>query len=104
MTLNFGITTLDIQLEDVPSGCFGTLDEEDKILAILDILIRDLNEKSPVKVFEGQSSVCHQYIRAVNSEARFTDRCCYEARGSKNIECVVDIPNKWLDLLTIFLG
>lgn len=104
MTLTFGITTLNVELEEVPKGCISNLSEEDKIVAVMDILLRDLNEHNPVSVFQGQSSVCHQYIRRIDSQAKFTDRCCYESRGSKEVECLVDIPNDWLNILDIFLG
>ena len=104
MTLSFGIVKLDVELEDIPYGCLGNLTEDEKILVVMDIVLRDLNEKGDIVVFEGQSSVCHQFIKQVSGMAKFTDRCCYEPTDSKSVECLADLPNKWLSILDILLG
>lgn len=103
MTLSFGISKVNIELEDEPPGCMGKLSEDDKVTATLDILLRDLDPKGPWSIFEGQSSMCHQYIKKVNGMAKFTDRCCYESVDNEGIACITDIPNRWLKILDILL-
>lgn len=104
MTLSFGIAKMPVVLEDLPSGCLGRLGEEEKVYAVMDIVLRDLDPKKSIEVYEGQSSVCHQYIQKVHYMAKFTDRCCYQSVDNEGIDCITDIPNRWLSVLDILLG
>lgn len=104
MTLRFGTVDMQIEIEDDPPGCLGCLREQDKILVVLDLALRDLNPSGPIVVSEGQASVCFQWIVETDGRAKFTDRCCYESDDGDHIECLTDITNKWLNILDILLG
>ena len=104
MTLTFGLEKLQIELQESPAGCLGKMSEDQRIQAVVDILMRDLKDDGPVNVFEGESSICHQVIKEENGMAKFTDRCCFQARDGKDIVCVIDIPNRWLHILDILLA
>ena len=104
MTLTFGIFKLDVDLEDDPPGCLGKVTEEEKVLEVLQLMLRDLNVTNPVVIHEGHSSVCHNIIKPYGKMANFTHRCCYQATDNQYIECVDDIPNRWLSILDILLA
>ena len=60
-TLTFGISQFKVILEDQPQGCFGEMDEDHKMRAVMSVVLTDFAEDDQIKVYEGGSCVCHQY-------------------------------------------
>ena len=90
-----------MELQDLPRGCLARLSEHEQVLAILDVTIRDLKVGGPISIHEGRAGVCHQVIKEQSGFAKFTDRCCYKKLDEDTVECYIDIPNKWLQILDI---
>ena len=92
---------MTVELEDEPRGCLPYLTEHEQTLAMLDVTIRDLKADGPIKIHEGRAGVCYQVIKEQNGFAKFTDRCCYKKLDEDTVECYIDIPNKWLQILDL---
>ena len=104
MTLTFGVSKLTIDFRDEPYGCVRNLTEHEKVQTILDIIIRDLNGDGPPRVIEGKAGICHQVMKVSDGAVKFTDRCCYRKLDKDEIECYIDIPNRWLRLLDVMMA
>ena len=98
MTLTMGTTNLVVELQDIPFGCFGELNEREKNETITHLLIRDFKHNNDV-MLEGEERICHEIIKAEGKYAAFKDYCCHRHELSKEITCTTAVPSIWLKIL-----
>ena len=98
MTLSFGVEKLFIELYDSPDGCFGHLEEDDKMATLLHLMLRDF-QSLPGPVLVEEERVCHEVVSDIDGYAKFEDRCCFINRMSGTVDCTMNIGNIWLKIL-----
>ena len=59
MTLSFGVATVAVELYEEPYGCLLGLTEAEKVTALLEPLLKDLNDGRHFIINEGEA-ICHQ--------------------------------------------
>ena len=104
MTLTFGTKSMDIELEDIPSGCFGELPEKQKVEMVQMLMMRDFKEGDGPTTFKSAERVCHEIIVDQNGYGKFTDWCCYMDSISGVKTCENSNANEWLQFLYVLLG
>ena len=103
MTLSFGVMPLPVKVKEEPIGCIRNLTEREKILVIVDLLMRDFDWRSNYTVKE-PDRVCHQIIQDDAGRAKFTHQCCSRRRSTGKTYCRTDFNNRWLNILNTMLA
>lgn len=103
MTLTLGVENMVIPLEDHPHGCINSLTEDEKVMAVMYLLMRDFKADSTNITIEDQERICHEVIQKTGKVAKFTDRCCHVDPITKGLACTTDIINIWLRMLFVML-
>ncbi|ESN93587.1 hypothetical protein HELRODRAFT_180676 [Helobdella robusta] len=114
MTLTFGTTKTQVELNDSPYGCFGQLPEMDKMSLIRELTMVDFlnvapnkdheNKTKNLEVVQNGARICHEIVENDNGYARFTDCCCYADVYSGQKVCINSSQNSWLTFLYTLLS
>ena len=85
-------------------GCIWNLTENEKIDAVMYLLMRDFQDLESEITLDQHERICHEIIqKRSGNHGKFTDRCCHISPITKELECTTDIINIWLKLLLMVL-
>lgn len=120
MTLTFGTSSMEVELTDSPTGCFGSLSVNDKIVLIRELMMRDFDPEEFVlegkpeegadskdrerHFLKGDSRICHEVIESDSGYAKFTDCCCYIGDFTMEKTCEGSSKNVPLSFLYALLS
>ena len=105
MTLSLGLQHLKMEIRDEPVGCFGRLNETEKINTMLHLIMNMIKDEGNMDRDYLLNQVCFQIIRPNQGKAHVVDRCCRrKSATSQDIICDYDVPNYWIHVLHILLS
>ena len=111
--LNYNVRSMDVHLEDQPSGCLANLNSTGQNMAVGRMLLENVTTESSVNQLSRKSEVvCVTMIEPVYDGNEVHRRCCGvnqqtdQQKGPSEIECdltVEKLSNYWMDMLNSIL-
>lgn len=107
--LTFGVEMLDVEILDSPKFCFGSLDDQQKLDLIMDLLVKDFDTETKEEVFlEEDEFLCHHIVQNDDGYGLLKYQCCTKNKQYQpnlaGIKCHVEEKDKWISLVYAFIA
>lgn len=100
--LSYGIIAMDVELVDMPYGCFSNLTSDEKVKQLRDLVMYnfDIPSLKAGSYLQEGDQACHMIIRNNSyGVAEFVYNCCTITETTKTVYCKDHVKSKWFLLL-----